>query len=1144
MTFKAVLFGVLLYPFYMAGGQTPTISVTTSKPVGSQLRFEVSSLSDNTVVQVDFGDGILVNKTIHSYTSVIEGVVAGNKTVKWYAPTIVLFACAGQQVTSIDVSNSIVLNYLYCSYNQIGSLDVSNNTRLETLICMGNQIDKLDVRKNDRMILLACSYNQLDTLDVSNKPFLTTLECSYNALSYVDVTGDSQLMNIRCEHNNLTNLDLSRDSALKVLDCSNNQLTSLETGSARGLSELNCSANNIHSLNVTNNLLLSSLTCGNNQVSSLDVSQNTELINLGCGYNNISELDISNNTLLTTLNCSVNQINQIDFSHNPKLYYISCGYNRLTTLDVSNNYELRTLLAFDNLISVFKPGAIGSLQYLYLNDNQISHLEVSDNSGLLELNCGNNLLSDLDVRSNQVLNILICSDNKLNSLDLTGNTKLGSLSCENNLLTKLNLTGLKFLDVLNCSGNLLDTLILTTNHTLASLYCMNNNLIYLDISHNLVLKQMDCTLNRFKFTSLPVKQDISYNYAPQQDIPVPGELQMGEVMDLSDQLSVNEDTTQYTWKTTSGEVLIKDLHYRLKNGKTIFLFAPGDSVYCEMTNAAFPDFANTGGLKTGKIKIAGQNADLYMITSGDISSEISFCIQAEHDSTPVLIDFGDGQFIKDTLCDTLLTRIKGKLTGNDPVKIFGNGITHFICDSNRLTALNTQNDSALRELSCRYNNISSLNLSRNHALTRLNCEGNRLTICTLPLKDTLWNAYSYAPQQPVTIPKTIDAGKETDLSKFLYVSGYPTTYQWKTTKGEILKQDTDYVVLEGRTVFLLNPHDSVYCVMTNSIFPDFRDSFEFKTTNTNIIWQGENIILTTSHVTGYDLVFKFQAGEDSTSIQIDFGNGTPFKRIINSTPTTIKGKRNGYNPIRIFGKGITHFTCDSDKIITLDTENEPELEMLSCRYNNIDSLNLGYNENLKQLLCEGNQLNFSTLPLRKDGWTFYSYAPQIEVTIPQVLETGIELDLSRHYMVNGTGTVYLWQTIHHKPLLPDIDYTYENGKFVFTKALADSIFCEMTNTVFADFSGSNALKTTNIKIVPGIPTGSFEVGTPEICVFKHILQITCDNNTQLFVFAIDGRLIEGMNLAKGINRVPVSDGIYIIKLVNDGIVISKKLVIL
>lgn len=78
---------------------------------------------------------------------------------------------------------------------------------------------------------------------------------------------------------------------------------------------------------------------------------------------------------------------------------------------------------------------------------------------------------------------------------------------------------------------------------------------------------------------------------------------LGEAIDLSAELSIQGQTTLYTWKTKGGEVLQAGEVYEISNGRTIFKSIPSDSVYCEMTNAAYPDFSDALTFRTSCTQI-------------------------------------------------------------------------------------------------------------------------------------------------------------------------------------------------------------------------------------------------------------------------------------------------------------------------------------------------------------------------------------------------------------------------------------------------------------------------------------------------------------------------------------------------------------
>lgn len=154
---------------------------------------------------------------------------------------------------------------------------------------------------------------------------------------------------------------------------------------------------------------------------------------------------------------------------------------------------------------------------------------------------------------------------------------------------------------LNCAHNKLWALDVSNDPMLTSLDCQFNKLSILDVTHNTALMNLDCSNNRLKLSTLPLfNPDTAgqYLYAPQKTLTVNKMIYIRDTMDLSSQDKVANDTTRYTWKTKNESMLVPGIDYFISHGRTVFLKAPSDSVYCSMMNASFPDFKDSNVLKT------------------------------------------------------------------------------------------------------------------------------------------------------------------------------------------------------------------------------------------------------------------------------------------------------------------------------------------------------------------------------------------------------------------------------------------------------------------------------------------------------------------------------------------------------------------
>jgi len=277
------------------------------------------------------------------------------------------------------------------------------------------------------------------------------------------------------------------------------------------------------------------------------------------------------------------------------------------------------------------------------------------------LYCGTNKLNALDVSKNIALNVLACYDNKLSVLDVSKNVTLTSLSVRTNQISNLDVS---------------------KNTQLVELYCRDNKLKELDLTKNTKITDLNCYGNALTFASLPQVQAqyTDYKYAPQADFFIPKSVEKGQVINLSSQLQATDvnlatQNTVYNWKTKAGSTLVQGIDYAVSEaGKFTFLTAPADSVYCEMSNAAFPDFTGNNIYKTTSAKIG--------IPTGinDLSPEGETLIYAsgqtvfvKFSESPVNADISvfnlTGRLVASKVADDLLTKIPISKTGLYMVRV-------------------------------------------------------------------------------------------------------------------------------------------------------------------------------------------------------------------------------------------------------------------------------------------------------------------------------------------------------------------------------------------------------------------------------------------------------------------------------------------
>jgi hypothetical protein len=140
-------------------------------------------------VTIDWGDGyvILDSNLSSTYTSTYTCnhiySDSSDHTITIIGKNVKSLYCYNNQLTSLDISKNIKLQYLNCSENQLISLNVSKNIALTGLNCADNQLKSLDVRKNTKLKNLFCGNNQLTDLNLNKNIKLFSLECQNNNFS-------------------------------------------------------------------------------------------------------------------------------------------------------------------------------------------------------------------------------------------------------------------------------------------------------------------------------------------------------------------------------------------------------------------------------------------------------------------------------------------------------------------------------------------------------------------------------------------------------------------------------------------------------------------------------------------------------------------------------------------------------------------------------------------------------------------------------------------------------------------------------------------------------------------------------------------------------------------------------------------------
>ncbi len=142
--------------------------------------------------------------------------------------------------SDVNGSHSGDLNHFNntADFNTVLHINLSNQSctdlmlgnqllNLRSLVCFNNELTNLNV--NDSVLLqsLQCHMNKLTNIDISNNPLLTVLDCSVNNLTGIDISKNTELKYINCYNMPITDVDISNNPKMRQIDLGGNPLTQL-----------------------------------------------------------------------------------------------------------------------------------------------------------------------------------------------------------------------------------------------------------------------------------------------------------------------------------------------------------------------------------------------------------------------------------------------------------------------------------------------------------------------------------------------------------------------------------------------------------------------------------------------------------------------------------------------------------------------------------------------------------------------------------------------------------------------------------------------------------------------------------------------------------------------------------------------------
>ena len=296
-------------------------------------------------------------------------------------------------INTIDLSQNVLLEYVTLDNNNLESIDLSKNTKLTRL-----KISNVYSTYGDKEDLEA--ENKLSSIELSNNKLLNYVQLDGNQLTQIDLSNNKDIFSLSLENNKLIEIDLSNNTAISHLNLRKNNLTSVNLTTLKRLNELDIRENNISEFDISNSPNIKYLYASNNNISEIDLKNNLNLSSISLADNKIATLDVGEQKALAGLYLSNNNITELDLSSNTNLTSLKLNNNKLSTIDLSNNTELTTIELNENNLTEIALDNNQKLKYLYLNNNELTNLNTSNNTALEILEVENNKLTKLDLSQN------------------------------------------------------------------------------------------------------------------------------------------------------------------------------------------------------------------------------------------------------------------------------------------------------------------------------------------------------------------------------------------------------------------------------------------------------------------------------------------------------------------------------------------------------------------------------------------------------------------------------------------------------------------------------------------------------------------------------------------------------------------------
>ena len=686
------------------------------------------------------------------------------------------------RVKTLDLRNNPKITQLYISHSsgtvntdvKFESIDVSHCPELYYFYCGGNNLKELNLRNNPKLFTLSCDRNLLRKLDVSQNPILYSVNVRYNYMDFATLPEPGNWFEYYHEQNPMELNDTYKVG--DVIDLSNRVLRPKTTTQARLFRvpkadptkpvELDDSYYSYANGKVTlkkeldeevfvqfNNSRLKDypIRTENFRVKTVaEFGKDVKAIQLASLGDAGSPLKMSVGILgATAANPVTVKVDLGDGNTTP--FQIKderpATANIVTTrtgagdiiVYVPQDKYVTSLESDGQYIDNIDLSALTELRTLTLKRANLTTIDLSYNNKLEKLDLSQNQLRRVDLRgpssyfNKSKLSDINVSYNQIDSLLFNTIYGVTKLNVSHNKLNKLDLKDADNLRMLDISHNKFTRLLLNHSELIEDVNVSNNELTEVKIPPVAPIKKLNVSGNYFTLANMPNDFGLTrgnFIYAPQHVLQIstssPG-------IDLSEQnITKNGATTNFVWKKKDGSSLQLGKDYTITNGSAKFINLALDSIYCEMTHPAYPDFEGQNVFKTTNVHpIAFPKYELASFTTVNQTDSVVLSLASYIPGKSVYFEWGgNGNVTQYTLGDKYkIFQAKSKANtkvrvlvaeADDKVKVFS--VANVNMTDVDLTGLKEAKLIAVTRAG-----LTSIKLPAAPNLTDLNLEGNELT---------------------------------------------------------------------------------------------------------------------------------------------------------------------------------------------------------------------------------------------------------------------------------------------------------------------------------------------------------------------------------------------------------------------------------